>query len=171
MSAEFDTLKTRIWNDLAATNYKVIYISIFNQRVRALSDRINLFTAAVASTSVGGWAAWESVPWLWGSLIAASQFINIAKPYIPRIRDYELFHELQLSYQERAFELDLLWSQMSFGDLTFEEIKDTYRTIKRKYFDHSKNFVKVRLDKDRDISQKVNEEWKLFLYQTYGVKK
>ena len=122
-------IKDRIWNDLTTTDYQAIYASLYNTTVRKLSDGINLFTTFVSSASVGGWAIWDELPGLWGALIASSQFVNLAKPYIPRIRDNELYHELQLYYQERHHELDDLWFQISQGELTETEMKDEYRKI------------------------------------------
>lgn len=158
----------RIWNDLATTSYQATYSSIYNLRVRNLSDRINIFTTLVSSASVGGWAIWSSLPGLWGTLIAVSQFINLAKPFIPRLRDYELYHELQSYYQERNYELDDLWLQISLGDLTEEEIKDSYRKIYQKFFNQSKKFLKLRIEKNDKLSQKAEIEWKESLAQ-YGI--
>lgn len=159
----------RVWNDLATTKYQAIYASIFNLRVRKLSDGINIFTAFVSSASVGGWAIWSDYSAAWGILIAASQFLNLAKPYIPQIRDNELYHELQLYYLERHYELDDLWLQISLGDLTESQIKEEYRRIYEKFFNLSKKFLKVRIEKSDKLVEKAEQEWNESLQQ-YGIK-
>jgi hypothetical protein len=160
-------IQDRIWSDLTTSDYQAIYASIHNSRVRKLSDGINILTAAVSSASVGAWAIWEHLPGVWGFLIAISQFINLAKPYIPRIRDYELYHELQLHYKERHYELDDLWLQISLGDLSEEEIKNAYRSIYQKFFNLSKKFLKVRVENNKKIEKLAISEWELSLAK-YG---
>ena len=90
------------------------------------SDRINLYTSLITSASVGGWEIWQDIPAVWAIIIGSSQIINIAKPYIGKIRDFELYHELQLYYQEQNFELDNLWIKISSGMLTEDEIRIDY---------------------------------------------
>lgn len=157
-----------IWTDLTTSDYQAIYLSIYNQRVRKLSDGINLFTTFVSSASVGGWAILSHLSGLWGVLIAVGQFINLARPYIPKIRNYELSHDLQLFYQERHHELDDLWLQISLGELTEEEIKDRYRNIYQKFFNLSKKFLKARIEKNNRIADKAKEQWRESLAK-YGI--
>ena len=161
-------IKDRIWYDLVTSNYQGIYASIFNTRIRNLSDRVNLYTSIVTSASVGGWAIWQSIPEIWAVIIASAQLINISKPYISKIRDYELYHELQMYYQERHFELDNLWLNISLGELTEQEIKNEYKVIYEKYFNLSKKFLKTRIEEEEKITKKATIEWNKNLAK-YGI--
>ena len=40
---------------------------------------------------------------------------------ISKIRDYELYHEMQMHYEELHFELDKLWLQITLGKLSDDE--------------------------------------------------
>ncbi|MDH5597999.1 MAG: hypothetical protein OEY34_02680 [Cyclobacteriaceae bacterium] len=158
----------RIWHELVTSSYQAIYSSIYNSRIRNFSDRLNLFTSIVTSASVGGWAIWDEYPGLWGVIIALSQLVNIAKPYISSIRDYELYHEMQMHYQELHFELDKLWLQISMGRLTTDEIADGYEVIYQKYFDLSKKFLKTRVPFNNTMEEKAMKEWNKYLGK-YGI--
>lgn len=161
-------LTDRIWYDLVTSGYQAIFLSIHNVKIRNLSDRVNLITSIVTSASVGGWAIWENIPEVWALIIAIAQIINISKPYISKIRDYELFHELQLYYLERHYELDYLWLQISLGELSEPELQSEYKRIYEKYFNLSKKFLKTRISSDEKLESLAIKEWNKSLTK-YGI--
>jgi len=158
----------RIWNELTTNLYKGIYTNIHNARIRKLSDGINLFTTFATSGAVAGWAIWRDIPELWAVIIGINQLLNLSKPYIGKIRDYELYHELEMFYNEQYFDLDNLWLKISLGDLTNDEINTEYNNIHNKYFNISKKFLKVRIESNKSIVTKSENEWNIELVK-YGV--
>ncbi|NQU27228.1 MAG: hypothetical protein HQ528_02960 [Candidatus Marinimicrobia bacterium] len=161
-------IKNRVWYDLVTTGYQSIYSSIYNKKIRNISDWFNIIIAITSSASVGAWAIWNNYQYLWGAIIGIGQIINIIKPYIPSIKDSRLYHELQLYFEEYHFELDYLWLQITLGELTENEIRSEYKKIFEKYFNQSKKFLLIRIDEKSKISEKAENEWNIQIAK-YGV--
>ena len=78
--------------------------------------------AIASSSSIGAWAIWREYSWVWAGIIAFSQVVTAATPFLPYkkiIKSYSaLIHELE----DLMIKSESKWHAISDGKLTSSEI-------------------------------------------------
>jgi hypothetical protein len=102
----------------------------------ALADKrhrkINMFIAVTSCSSIGAWAIWHSLSWLWGIIIAGSQVINAIRPYFPyEIRLAALF-PLRNELEQLCLDIERKWFDIANGDMAERDIHEYTSELRAK---------------------------------------
>jgi hypothetical protein len=62
-----------------------------------------------SSASIGAWAVWQEFQIVWAIIIAASNVLNIIKPYFPYSKYIKELSENALSMQNLHLDYERLW--------------------------------------------------------------
>ncbi|WP_339378235.1 hypothetical protein [Vibrio splendidus] len=110
------------WRELYALKTHISFIELEIENAVKIDRRLKVILAIASSTSIGGWAIWQSYSMIWATVIAASQVITAITPLLPyktRIKQYSaLLGELESLMVHAEFK----WNSIASGKLTNEEI-------------------------------------------------
>jgi len=106
-----NSIRMRIWNNLANIKFKVIYASECSRFADKTGNIYSFFLSIASASSVAAWALWQRIPGLWAGIVAIAQVLHIAKPYIP-------FMKHDKEYLEQSFEFETLY--LGYEKLWFE---------------------------------------------------
>ena len=76
----------RYWHELTELRIHVFYLREYLLRFERWESRLGMYLAVMSCGSIGGWAVWQHLHWLWAILIAGSQVVFVIKPYLPFYR-------------------------------------------------------------------------------------
>ncbi|TKG92896.1 hypothetical protein EYV94_18150 [Puteibacter caeruleilacunae] len=72
----------------------------------------NIFLVFTTSSSIATWAIWKEMPLLWAGIIAISQIVTLAKPYLLFPKYVKVFYERNLQWQNISLEIEELWHKL-----------------------------------------------------------
>jgi hypothetical protein len=88
----------RYWSELYQLKVHINYIELYTADSNKIDQMMKIVLAISSSASIGAWAVWRDLSFVWGSVIASSQIIVAIKPYLPfkaRLKAYSsILHEL-----------------------------------------------------------------------------
>jgi hypothetical protein len=109
-----------------------------SRRFYKLGNFYSFFLAFASASSVAAWALWKSYPTVWAGIVAVSQVLHIAKPYIPFIKNDKEFMEMSLLYETLYILYEKLWygnenSNIDSIESKFYELRDQELDISQRY--------------------------------------
>jgi hypothetical protein len=115
-------LQKQYWREVYQLKVHINIVEMLLESSEKIDRTLKIILAVSASTSIGAWALWSHLSWVWGSVIASSQVITAINPFLPyrgRISSYAaLLHELE----ELMIEAELAWHGIAEGERTKAEI-------------------------------------------------
>jgi hypothetical protein len=131
MNATQSRSQVSYWNLLYDLNVYFNYLQIYQERDQAVIRCIGIFLAVSSSSSIAAWVIWREVSWLWASIIAVSQVLNVSSSFLPyKQREKTLrtvlpqMHTLLLDCEDR-------YDAVSKGELTDKQIHQEAMAFKR----------------------------------------
>lgn len=118
-------MENRIWNGLANIKFRSIYTAKVSRRTHYIGNAYSFFLSFASASSVAAWAIWAAVPYLWAGIVAISQVLHIAKPYLPFSKGARDFIEMSLLYESIYLEYEKLWYDNR------KEVRDEVKLEKR----------------------------------------
>jgi hypothetical protein len=162
-------LRDKIWNSLVDYKFKSFLMSKAINRYQKYDRNMNICLAIASSGSIGAWAIWNLWPLLWGTIIAASEVINVIKPFFP----YNKYIKILNSKNNK---LDLLNIEYEKLFLDFDKGKISEDEAENSYFDLEKRAVNIcNFEDDMDFKikkedeKRANKEMKIFLHIKYNI--
>lgn len=107
------TAREKIWYLLVDCKTNEVLSKLVLKRYQIWDLGANLFLALITSTSVASWVIWKSHPTLWIVLLASSQVIAIAKPYLLFPKYIKVFSEKFIRWQSVTIDLEELWVEIN----------------------------------------------------------
>ena len=124
----------RYWKELYQLKVHVTYLELYQQRSEAYDKAINIFLAVTSSSSIAGWAIWQTQAFLWATIIAASQVATAIKMFMPFRARLKALTRLLHEMEEVSIYAELRWYEVSEGILSEREIHDLqYEVRARKH--------------------------------------
>jgi hypothetical protein len=119
------------WQELMQLKFELCYLDEYKGRTERINNAIQMFSAIASSASIGGWAIWNQIGYVWAGIIAASQVVTAIKTYLPynrRVRSInETYNQLSLLFLKAEHD----WFQVASGDITESQIHDMRFDLKR----------------------------------------
>ena len=132
MPEEPDDLRVKIWNNMSNVKFKGLYTSKCARKAQWLSNMISFIIAVVSSSSIAAWSIWNKVPSAWATIIAASQFLHIAKQYIPTVKNENAFLEMSFEFEALFLEYEKLWYNSETKRHETHKIAEIYHELRAK---------------------------------------
>jgi|ERR1041385_1440405 hypothetical protein len=161
-------VQKQYWTELVELKAHVEYLNFYQMRNNTIDRYIKMSLATTSSASIGGWAIWNQIQYVWAIIIAASQLLNVVKDHLPfQARQKKLGSlggELEgiLLYAER------MWFDVSEGRRTHKEIHDlTMELKKRKMDSYNKYFLNDPLPKKEKLLLKAKTESEIYFSNFY----
>lgn len=112
----------RYWKELYLLKVHINYVEAHLLDAEVYDRRIKMFMAIVSSSSIGAWAIWKELSFLWAAIIAISQVIAAISPHLPfkeRLKTYSsILHELE----EIFIQMEAKWHDIASGKCDEDEI-------------------------------------------------
>jgi hypothetical protein len=159
--------KQRYWVYLCQTYGHFRYLHYYRESMELLDRNLSIATAIASSVSIGSWAIWKDLGWLWGIFIAASQVIGAIKGFLPFARRAELLRDVSTAYANLATLIEGEWFKVkssSDKDINARLLK--FQTEQDRI--EEKLFSKVSLPKRKDLLAQAAEDTLIHLKRFYG---
>lgn len=125
----------RYWKELYQLKVHINYVETHIHDAEKRDRHIKIFMAVTSSASIGAWAIWRDLSFLWGAIIALSQVLAAISPYLPykmRIKTYSsALHELE----DLFIQSEAKWHDIALGRYDEDEInkaRTNLRLLKHK---------------------------------------
>lgn len=122
----------RYWKELYQLKVHLNYLEIYLQDSEFKGKAIGIFLAVASSSSIAGWAIWQSQAFIWGTIIAASQVMGVVNSFLPYSSRMKLLPGLIHELEEIAITTEKNWFKVSEGKLTEEEIHQLQFDVRSK---------------------------------------
>ena len=162
-------MREKIWYYMLDSKFQSLYLDYQVSKYQKYDRNINIFLALASSSSIGAWAIWNEYQILWAIIIAASNVVNIIKPYFPYSKYIKDLNERALSMQNLHLDYERLWYNFD-NDQVLEDLAT------QKFFDlKSKGVTTLRLNddtlvfEDEKIYQVAEEKMRSYVKNNYNV--
>lgn len=112
----------RYWKELYQLKVHINYIEAHILEAETHDRHIKIFMAITSSASIGAWAIWRELSFVWGGIIALSQVLAAINPHLPhktRLKTYSsMLHELE----ELFIMSEAKWHDIALGKNEESEI-------------------------------------------------
>jgi hypothetical protein len=161
-------LENRIWNLLCNSKYKEYCINAKVEQFQHLDRNINIFIAITSSGSIAAWTVWNEYSFIWGLIIAASQVVNILKPYFPFHKFIKEFNSKLVRIEYLNIEIDKLWFETKNKKIDLNEFEEKYFNLKKQLVDIENFGDEIIFKIGKKIDDKANQRMKIFLKNNYN---
>lgn len=112
-----------IWPQLQNAKFKEFYINLLLEKYQKQDRDVNIFLVLVTSTSISAWAIWKTdyLQWVWAVLVAASQVIQLIKPYLNYSKYIKELTEKYYHLQNLNLEYEKLWHDFKFEKMGLDK--------------------------------------------------
>ena len=114
---------------------QIEYLSLYHLRSERLERALKVFLAVTSSGSISAWVIWKQFHIVWAALIAASQFVNVIKTYLPYGGRLRRLREVTPRLDGLFLSLERTWQRIADGELTNGEISVAIEDFKRRKLD------------------------------------
>nr|CDQ37735.1 hypothetical protein BN993_07297 [Virgibacillus halodenitrificans] len=158
----------KFWRELDQLKVHVYYLELYLEKTENTERGINIFLAAASSGSIASWAVWNNLQFLWATIIAASQFINVIKPHLPYSLRLKSLSSLTNELESLFISMENHWFHIAEGRLTEEEIHRLHIEIKEKRrLSIQKHLGKASLPHNEKIMERARQSAKTYFINFY----
>lgn len=120
----------RYWKELYQLKVHINYVEAHIHEAEKHDRHIKIFMAVASSASIGAWAIWRELSFLWGGIIALSQVLAAISPHLPyktRLKTYSsVLHELE----ELFIQSEAKWYDIALGKHDDNEINKARTSLR-----------------------------------------
>jgi len=121
----------RFWNELKSLRGQIEYLYLYERHYDRIDRGLKMFLAFTSSGSIAAWVIWHSLSFVWGGLIAASQFLNAIKPHLPFEVRLTAIRRLTGKLEAAFVHWETSWSQVASGELSDAGINSRLAELKK----------------------------------------
>jgi hypothetical protein len=138
------------------------YLRLYQLHCERYDRALKIVSAVSSSASIGAWAIWNTLSWVWGTIIAASQVLTAVKPYLPFEQRLKATGELASKFERLFLQFEATWQDVAAGELREDQISDKLGKLKQLATDAFESCIKSPLPQKaelRDRAAQVAEEY------------
>ncbi len=160
--------QTRYWNEMVQLKAHIFYLSYHLRSADRVDLWLNCLTAIASSTSIAGWAIWQSYARAWGSIIAVSQVIIAVKHLLPYAPRKNATNNACKDLEGQFIKAESDWYYVAEGALTEEDIHKKTMAIKKGKLDVvRKYFISIVLPRNQNYERLAAEDAKDYFNTLY----
>ncbi|CAH8187650.1 conserved hypothetical protein [Vibrio aestuarianus] len=160
-------MRNRLWDNLQNTKFKSAYLSEVSKRSYYWGNAYSFILAFGSAGSVAAWAVWKDFPTVWAAVVAFSQFLHIAKPYLPFLKNERDFFEMGHQYEILYLSYEKLWFKYEKGQLSDDEVEKEYYRLRSVELNNSNRFKGIYCPTFIKLTNKVSDEISEELTRTF----
>jgi hypothetical protein len=129
------------WSFLKELKSHTVYLHEYMLASEKNDNRLNIFMAIASSTSIAGWAIWNSLGFIWAVIIAASQVVNAVRPFLPFGKRIKPLRSICYLYEDILLRMERKWFDIENGNLTEKEIHEALYAFREEKEKGWKNII------------------------------
>lgn len=115
-------IQTQYWTEIYQLKMHIAFIELLLEKSERIDRSLKIVLAVASSSSIGAWAIWNTLSWIWGSVIAFSQVVTAINQFLPYRSRMKAYSSLLVELEELMIQAELKWHSISEGQLTEEDI-------------------------------------------------
>jgi len=136
-------MRERLWHNLQNAKFKATYLCELSKRATIWGNLYSFVLAFGTAGSVAAWAVWESFPVIWAVIVGISQFLHVAKPYIPFLKTDKEFMELSFKYESLYLCYEKLWFVLENEKEDEDSIEEQFYVLRDTEFEFLNNMKHI----------------------------
>lgn len=167
---ELSLLKNKYFQTLIDLKYQEFYIKLYLDRSHAVDVGISIYSAIMASASIGGWALWNNpdLHRLWLVLLGSSQIINAAKPFLPYKKHIKNVPKYLASVMNIFNEYDSHWLSIATDECSHNVINEYLKAMRDEIsLIETQYVININMQRNRKISKLADQELKEYIESFY----
>lgn len=161
-------VQDQYWKEIFQLKTHVNYIERLLERSENRDRAIMIFLAITSSSSIGAWAIWNQLSWLWASIIAASQVIAAIKPFLPYKSRIKAYSSLVGELEELMIQAEFKWHAISEGKLTASEINKARFDLRSKKQKSLKKHIQTTIPPNSKLHAEAESSAREYLNNFYS---
>lgn len=156
-------MRTRVWNNMANIKFKAIYTGECSRLAERAGRSYSFFLSFASASSVAAWAIWQQVPWLWAGIVALSQVLHIAKPYLPFMKHDKDFLEMSFELEYLYLEYERLWVAFDDDRLSEAEAEKQFYVLREREIKIEQSHKQTHCPRFKRLIERVEQDAKTAL--------
>jgi hypothetical protein len=140
-------MEKKIWHEMQEARFKSEYSHLLSKLAHTLSNLYSFLLAFSSAGFIAAWTVWETVPYVWGAIVASSQLLHLAKPSIPFIKQERELFEIGSKYNQLFIMYEKLYSEFNRGKLTEDQTHKQYFALRSRESNFISSYKRVKIPK------------------------
>ena len=147
------------WQEMITLKRDARYVDLCLARTETIDRCIKGGLAVAASSSIASWAVFKEYSFVWATIVAGSQVVQVVKEYLPYKNRLRALAGLSQDLNAISLAAENNWFRVSSGNLYEEDIHDLrFDLKKRKQAAVQKAFPTAGLPENKRFTQRADEE-------------
>ncbi|MGY4399310.1 hypothetical protein [Bradyrhizobium sp. USDA 3315] len=147
------------WQEMITLKRDARYVDLCLARTETIDRCIKGALAIAASSSIGSWIIFKEYSFLWATIVAASQVLQVVKEYLPYKNRLRALTGLSQDLNAISLAAENSWFRVSSGSLYDEDIHELRFDLKqRKLAAVQKAFPAAGLPNNKRFEKRADEE-------------
>ncbi len=156
------------WNKMYYYKYSFFYFNQHFAKAVKIDRCIKIILAIASSASIGAWANWSNLAFLWGLIIVAAQVVSAVNEFLPYKKRIPELSALLAQSSALYILVEREWYNVASGKYTEEEINDlTYDFAQRWSEIDSKFFSSDSLPVNTELQESAEKEAQKYFSTTF----
>jgi len=125
-------MRELFWKELYDLKFQVYYYDLHYERLYKIEKYVTTSTQVVSSLSLTIWAITNDYSFVWSSIIACSQLVNMILITLSVADKIKTLSEVIMSLSSMFTEFDYYWLDINEGVTTDKEINERIKEIRTK---------------------------------------
>jgi len=156
------------WKELHQLKTHIGFVELQLERAEERDRFLKIVLAIASSSSIGAWAIWNHLSWVWASIIAFSQVITAVTPFLPYKGRIKAYSALLSELEELMIQAEFRWHSISEGDLAPSEINKVRFTIRSAKQKSLKKHIGTTIPTDDKLHEKAEAAASDYLTNFYS---
>lgn len=106
-------MRDKYWSMYTRIKHKERYYRHYSNRAKRISRVISGLCLIASAASIASWAIWETVPILWGAIVAAAQVVQTLSPNFPYSKQLVSLKFLSPRLEKLLIDIDITWCRLA----------------------------------------------------------
>lgn len=161
-------LPSLYWAQLRQVKAASIYMRLYRNRLARQVRTVELIKAISSSGAIAGWVIWRDLPLVWGSIIAAAQFLDAVKGVFPFAKLHRAASDLTIAMEIIWIDADAEWTEIYAGRLTDQEIAKRLQKLRKLQLDAERKHFPDGFEPSTRLVELAEAEAESYLSITYA---
>jgi hypothetical protein len=125
-------MQRMFWQEMTTLKRDARYIDLYLARTESIDRWIKALLAITASSSIAGWAIFQTYAFVWGVIVAASQVLQAVKEFLPYKSRLKALASLSTDLNTLSLLAEDQWFKVCGGRMYDDDIHDLRIALKKK---------------------------------------
>ncbi|EGQ9502716.1 hypothetical protein NMS18_003359 [Vibrio cholerae] len=161
-------MRNRIWEHLQESKFKAEYLGLVSKKAYLWGNTYSFILAFSSAGCVAAWSIWKTNPTIWAIIVAISQVLHLAKPYMPYIKhDRDLF-EMGCKYESLYVSYEQLWFAFEKSRLCEDDVEKRFYELRKSEQNFLSQFKQIYCPEFPSLMKVVSEKTSKQLDRTFS---